>query len=87
MKRIYLVVFRKVEIFKESVILGSVFMSCVWSPINQFIVRQCFTFRIILGFYTILRVFVLYSHYSGIISSKKLNGHQTFDSLSLLGPL
>ena len=44
---------------------------------------QCFTFRIILWFYTILRLFVLYSHYGYSISNEKLNGHQTFESLGL----
>ena len=35
----------------------------------------------------ILRVFVLYSHYGYSISSEKLNGHQAFESLGLLGAL
>ena len=33
---------------------------------------QCFTFRIILWFYVILRVFLLYSHYGYNISNEKL---------------
>ena len=45
---------------------------------------QCFTFRIILWFYAILRAFVLYSHYGYSISNEKLNGHQAFESLGLL---
>ena len=36
-KKIYLVVFTKVEIFKKNVILGPIFMVCVWSHINQLI--------------------------------------------------
>ena len=48
---------------------------------------QCFTFRIILWFYAILRVFVLHSHYGYSISNEKLNGHQAFESLYLLGAL
>ena len=48
---------------------------------------QCFTFLIILWFYAILRVFVLYSHYGYSISNEKLNGHQDFESLGLLGAL
>ena len=48
---------------------------------------QCFTFRIILWFYAILPVFVLYSHYGYSISNEKLNGHQAFESLGLLGAL
>ena len=44
----------------------------------------CFTFRIILWFYAILRVFVLYSHYGHSISNEELNGHQALESL---GPL
>ena len=48
---------------------------------------QCFTFRIILWFYAILRVFVLYSHYCYSISNEKLNGRQAFESLGLLGVL
>ena len=48
---------------------------------------QCFTFRIILWFYAILRIFVLYSHYGYSISNEKLNGHQAFESLGLLGAL
>ena len=45
---------------------------------------QCFTFRMILLSYT---VSVLYSHYGDSISSKKLNRHQAFESMSLLGAL
>ena len=37
--------------------------------------------------YAILRVFVWYSHYGDSSSSKKLNGHQAFESMSLLGAL
>ena len=48
---------------------------------------QCFTFLVILWFYATLRVFVLYSHYSYSISNGKLNGHQAFESLGLLGAL
>ena len=48
---------------------------------------QCFTFRIILWFYDILRVFVLYSHYGYSISNQKRNGLQAFESLGLLGAL
>ena len=45
-----------------------------------------FPFRIIIRFYAILRVFVLYPHYDSI-SSKKLNGHQAFESMSFSGAL
>ena len=38
-------------------------------------------------FYAILRVFALYSHYGNSISNEKLNEHQTFESLGLLGAL
>ena len=48
------------------------------------LISQCFTFRMILLSYAILCGFVLYSHYGDSILSKKLNGHQTFASLSLL---
>ena len=48
---------------------------------------QYFTFRIILWFYAILLVFVLYSHYGYSTSNEKLNGHQAFESLGLLGAL
>ena len=41
----------------------------------------------LLLFYAILRVFVLYSHYGDSMSSKKLNGHQAFGCMSLLGAL
>ena len=46
---------------------------------------HCFTLRIILSFYDILRVFVLYSYYGDSSSSRKLNEHQAFESMSLLG--
>ena len=39
------------------------------------------------GFYAILRVFVLYSHYGYSILNEKLNGHQALESLGLLGAL
>ena len=42
---------------------------------------------IFFGFYAILRVFVLYSHYGYNISNEKLNGHQAFESLGLLGAI
>ena len=48
---------------------------------------QCFTFRIILWFYAILRVFVLYSHYGYGVSNEMLNGQQAFEYLGLLGAL
>ena len=48
---------------------------------------QCFIFWIILWFYAILRVFVLYSHYGYSISNEKLNIHQAFETLGLLGAL
>ena len=35
--------------------------------------------------YANLHVFVLYSHYGDSSSSKKLNGHQAFEFMSLLG--
>ena len=38
-------------------------------------------------FYAILRVFVLYSYYDDSISSKKLNVHHAFESMSILGEL
>ena len=38
-------------------------------------------------FYAILCVFVLYSHFGYSISNEKLNGHQAFESLDLLGAL
>ena len=37
--------------------------------------------------YAILHVFVLYSHYGYSISNDKLNGHQAFESVGLLGAL
>ena len=48
---------------------------------------QCLTFRIILWFYAVLRVFVSYSHYGYSISNEKLNGHLAFESLALLEAL
>ena len=48
---------------------------------------QCFTFQIILWFYAIFHVFILYSHYGYNISNEKLNGHQVFEYLGLLGAL
>ena len=50
--------------------------------VEFFELPQCFTFRIILWFYAILRVFVLYSHYGDSSSSKKLNEHLAFESES-----
>ena len=45
----------------------------------------CFSDK--LCFCAMIRVFVLYSHYSDSISSEKLNGHQAFESMSVLGTL
>ena len=42
---------------------------------------------IIFSSYVVLDVFVLYSHYGDSISSKKLNGHQAFETMGLLGAL
>ena len=55
--------------------------------VKFFELLQCFTFRIILSSRAILRVFVSYSHSGDSISSKKLNGHQAFESMDLLGAL
>ena len=40
-----------------------------------------------LVFYAILHIFVLCAHYGYSISNEKLNGHQAFESLGLLGAL
>ena len=47
---------------------------------------QRFTFWIIVSFYKIPRVFVFYTMKVSV-SSRKLNGHQAFESMSLLGGL
>ena len=46
---------------------------------------QCFSFQIIVAFYAILHVFVFCSHFGCSISNEKLNGHQVFESLGILG--
>ena len=48
---------------------------------------KCLTFGIIFSSYVVLDVFVLYSHYGDSISSKKLNGHQAFETMGLFGAL
>ena len=55
--------------------------------VKFFKLPQCFTFRMILLSSAILYVFVLYSHYGDGVSTKKLNGHQAFESMSVLGAL
>ena len=61
----------------------------VYQSINVefFKLLQCFTFQIILSFYAILHDFVLYSQYGDSSKSENLNGHQAFESMSLLGAL
>ena len=64
------------------------FIKSYLSGIVKFIEHpQCFTFRIILWFYAILRVLALYSYHGYSISNEKLNGRQIFESLGLLGAL
>ena len=72
---------------------GALGFITIYQSINVkfFELSSVFYFPIILrfywGFYVILRVFVLYSHYGDSISSRKLNGQQAFESMSLLGAL
>ena len=60
---------------------GTLGFITIYQSINVkfFKLPQCCTFRIILRFYDILRVFVLYLHYGYSISSEKLNGHQALN--------
>ena len=44
-------------------------------------------FEYVFGFYAILHVFVFYPHCGYNISNEKINGHQAFESLGLLGAL
>ena len=57
-------------------------MSSFSSSLSVLLFGQLFDF-----ISAILRVFVLYSHYSDSISSKKPNRHQAIGSMSLLGPV
>ena len=67
-----------------------VHLLCNNIPVNQsqvFLALSVFSFSDNSLIYAILRVFVLHSHYDDSISSKKLNVHHAFESMSRLGAL
>ena len=66
---------------------GTLSFITIYHAINAkfFELPQCFAFRVILRTSAILRTFVFYFHYGDSISSEKINGHHTFESISLVG--